>query len=90
MFWELNNQVSLLFSNIPYNDSFILILALFCWFGTVYVFSVPLYHIIFDKNKEDKIRAVKILGLLVCVFFTILVLVIYEILSRSLKMVIKE
>ena len=71
MFWCLNNQISLFFNNLPYNDSFTLILALFCWFGTVYAFSVPLYHIIFDKNKEDKIRAAKILGLLVVIFFII-------------------
>ena len=70
-FTWLNNQVSLFFNHLPYNNSLTLVLALLCWFGTVYAFSVPLYHLIFDKNKEDKIRAVKILGLLVAMFFII-------------------
>ena len=71
MLWWLNNQILLFFNNLPHDDSFTLILAFLCWFGTVYAFSVPLYHLIFDKDKEDKIRAAKILGLLVGAFFTI-------------------
>lgn len=69
MFWDTNTQFSLLINYLPFNNTLTLILAFLCWFGTVYVFSVPLYHLVFDKNKEDKIYAIKILGLLIAMFF---------------------
>lgn len=50
---------------------FVDFLALLCWIGTVYAFTVPVWHLIFDEEADDKKLALKVLGLLVVVWFTI-------------------
>lgn len=50
---------------------FVDFLALLCWIGTVYAFAVPVWHLLFDEKKDDKKFALRVLGLLVVVWFTI-------------------
>ena len=59
MFWDTNTQISLLINNLPFNNTLTLILAFLCWFGTVYVFSVPLYHLILIRTKKIKYMQLK-------------------------------